>query len=169
MATAARQMRYYLQRRKRMAWMVAADEVRTLFRGYSFGAPCTEADIQRAEAVLGQRLPLMLRELYLAFDGFLGPTSASFFWPLFGREGLVEMNQFYRGDELFPQDLVSQCLFFGDSGGGPQWGFKRDLPGKVIQWDAEWGADFGIVGDSPLDVWRAGRQAYDSLGEEALH
>lgn len=147
--------------------MALADEVRSLFPGHRFGAPCSEADIRRAEAALGEPLPTPLRELYLAFDGFLGSTDAGFFWPLFGREGLVEMNQFYRGDELFPQELVSQCLFFGDNGCGPQWGFKRDLAGKVVQWDAEWGADFEVVGDTPLDVWRAEMQRYESLGEEA--
>jgi hypothetical protein len=147
--------------------MAAADDVRGLFPGHSFGAPRTEADIGRAEAALGELLPPVLRELYLAFDGFLGPTSAAFFWPLFGREGLVETNQFYRGDDLFPQELVSLCLFFGDNGCGPQWGFKRDLPGKVIRWDAGWGAGFEVVGDSPLEVWRAEKQGYDSLGEGA--
>jgi hypothetical protein len=84
--------------------MNAASEVQAMFVGHSFGAPCTEADIRRAEASLGEPLPAILCELYLAFDGFLGPTNASFFWPLFSREGLVEMNQFYRGDALFPQD-----------------------------------------------------------------
>jgi hypothetical protein len=142
------------------------DEVRALFAGHSFGAPCNDADVREAEAALGESLPPVLRELYLAFDGFRGPTNAAFFWPLFGREGLVEMNQFYRGDDLFPQELISQVLFFGDNGCGPQWGFKRDLPGKVIQWDAEWGADFEVIGDSPLDVWRAEKQMYDSLGGE---
>jgi hypothetical protein len=143
--------------------MSQPDEVRALFTGHRFGVSCNEADIRRAEAALGESFPPVLRELYLAFDGFRGPTDAAFFWPLFGEEGLVEMNQFYRGDDLFPQELVSQCLFFGDNGVGPQWGFKRDLPGKVIQWDAEWGADFEVVGDSPLDVWRAEKQLYDSL------
>jgi hypothetical protein len=146
--------------------MTPSDEVRAMFPGHCFGASGTEADILRAEAALGEPLPPVLRELYLAFDGFLGSTNASFFWPLFGREGLVEMNQFYRGDDLFPPDLVSQCLFFGDNGCGPPWGFKRDLPGKVIQWDAEWGADFEVVGDSPLDVWRTEKQSYDSPEKE---
>lgn len=56
------------------------------------------------------------------------------FWPLFAHDehglGLVEMNLFYREDDLFPRGLVSQCLFFGDSGGGPQWGIKQDVPGN---------------------------------------
>ena len=50
----------------------AADEVRAMFPGHSFGAPHTEADIRRAEAALGAPLPVVLRELYLAFDGFHG-------------------------------------------------------------------------------------------------
>jgi cell wall assembly regulator SMI1 len=139
------------------------DEVRLLFAAYSFGPPCPETDIRRAEAALGESFPLAIRELYLAFDGFRGPTNAAFFWPLFGQEGLVEMNQFYRGDDLFPQELVSKCLFFGDNGCGPQWGIKQDLPGKIIQWDAEWGPDFEVVGDSLLQVWGAEKQLYDSL------
>jgi hypothetical protein len=147
--------------------MAVADEVRVLFPGHRFGPPCTEVDLSRAEAALGQPLPPALRELYLAFDGFLGPTDARFFWPLFGREGLVEANRFYRSGDPFPQELVSLCLFFGDNGCGPLWGIKRDLPGEVIQWDAEWGADFEVVGDSPLDVWRGVKQRYDSLSGEA--
>src|SRR4051812_13986193 len=147
--------------------MSQADEIRALFAGHHFGPPCPDTDIRRAESMLGEPLPPALRELYLTFDGFLGSADACFFWPLFGREGLVEMNQFFRGDDLFPQELISQCLFFGDNGCGPQWGIKRDLPGRVIQWDAEWGTDIKVVGDSPLDVWRAEKQMYDSLGEEA--
>lgn len=139
--------------------------VRSLFLGYCFGPPCTEADIRRAEQALGEPLPPVLRELYLAFDGFRGPTEAGFFWPLFATEGFVEMNLFYRGDDLFPQELVTRCMFFGEGGGGPQWGIKLDLPGKVIKWNASWGTDFEIVGDAPLDVWQQEKELYDSLSE----
>jgi cell wall assembly regulator SMI1 len=145
--------------------MSQADAVRSLFAGYTFGPPCTEADLRLAEAVLGEPLPPVLRQLYLAFDGFRGPTEARFFWPLAGYEGLVELNQFYRGDDLYPQELVTQCVFFGDGGGGPQWGIKRDLPGKVIRWNASWWTEFEIAGDSPLDAWRVEKQSYDSLTE----
>ena len=64
--------------------MSQADDVRMLFAGQRFGEPCAEADIQRAEAAIGEPLPVAIRELYLAFDGFLGSTDARFFWPLFG-------------------------------------------------------------------------------------
>ena len=76
-----------------------------LFAGFRIGPPCTEADVHRAEAALGETFPPPLRACYLAFDGFIGPTDARFLWPLFGYPGLVRSNQFYRGDDLF-LDLV---------------------------------------------------------------
>jgi hypothetical protein len=149
--------------------MGMVEDVRAHFAGFAFGLPCAEADIDRAEAVLGEKLPLGLRELYAAFNGFRGPTNAAFFWPLFATlpsdAGLVEMNTFFRGDDVFPQDLVSQCLFFGDDGIGAQWAIARHVPGKVIKWDARWGREFEISGDSPLDAWLAEREIYDRLAE----
>ena len=101
------------------------DEVRRHFAGYDFGPPCAEQQIARAESLLGEAIPPVVRDLYLAFDGFDGPTGAAFLWPLFeeqpGAGGLVEMNLFLRGGE-FPEALVSQCLFYGDPGTGPFWG-----------------------------------------------
>jgi hypothetical protein len=141
------------------------DETQELFAGYEFGPPVSESDIRQAEAKLGEPLPAVLRDLYRAFDGFRGPTNAAFFWPLLGRDGLVEMNWFYRGDPLFPKDLVARCVFFGDDGCGAQWGISRDSLGQVIRWDAEWGSDFEVAGDSPLHAWRAAKQLYDSLSE----
>lgn len=143
--------------------MSEAEELRALFAGHHFGPPCSEIDLERAQAALGGPLPASLRELYLAFDGFLGSTDSNFLWPLFGHEGLVEFNLFYRGDELFPQDLISECLFFGDNGCGQSWAFKRDLPGKIIEWDAEWGVDYELVGDSLIEVWKNEKAKFDSL------
>lgn len=145
--------------------MTPAD-VRHHFAAYEFGSPCTEEQLARAELLLGERIPSLLRDLYLAFDGFLGPTHASFFWPLFekrpGAGALVEMNRFLRSGE-FPEPLMSQCLFYGDAGVGPCWGLKRDMPGKIILWDAEWGDDFEIVGTNPLEVWLEGKRKHDAL------
>lgn len=145
--------------------MSQPDVVRAHFAGFEFGPPCSEAEIQRAEEALSEELPPVLRELYLAFNGFLGPTKAAFFWPLLAPRplygALVEMNRFLRSGEPFPQDLVSQCLFFGGNGIGPSWGIKKDLPGKMIQWDARWGPDFEIAGESPLEVWLVEKRFYE--------
>ena len=143
--------------------MKQADEVRALFTGNYFGAPCSTEELSRAESELGEQLNPELRELYLSFNGFHGPTDAGFFWPLWGDNGFVQLNKFYREDDLFPRELMLLCMFFGDGGGGSHWGYKRDLPGKIILWDAEWGADFEVVGNSPLEVWRNEKVLYDSL------
>jgi hypothetical protein len=61
------------------------------------------------------------------------------------------------------REFVSRCLFFGDDGIGGYWGIKRDLPGKVIRWDAEWGEDFEVDGDDPLAAWLAEKQRYEAI------
>jgi hypothetical protein len=73
------------------------------------------------------------------------------------------MNRFFRSAPEFPTKFVSQCLFFGDDGIGGSWGFKRDLPGKVIRWDPEWGEAFEVDGDDPLAAWLAERKKYETI------
>jgi hypothetical protein len=145
-------------------------EVRHHFADYPFGEPCKLAEIARAESLLGQPIPTVLRDLYINFDGFLGPTGASFLWPLFekkpGRGALVEMNRFLRDDDIFPKALTSKCLFYGDAGVGSQWGVKADLAGKIVLWDAEWGEDFEIVGTDILEVWLEEKRKYDELASQ---
>lgn len=142
-------------------------EVRRHFAGYSFGEPCTAEQLVQAEMLLRQPIPAELRQFYLGFNGFLGPTNAQFFWPLLeekpGKSALVEMNRFFRDDDVFPRELTSACLFYGDAGGGSQWGLKADLPGKIILWDPEWGVDFEVVGTDMLEVWLQEKRKYDDL------
>lgn len=144
------------------------EDVRKYFTGCSFGDPCTPQQLAEAESELRQPIPETLRSLYSNFNGFLGPTDAQFFWPLFKlsewKLGLVDMNRFLRDDPIFPQVLMSQCLFYGDAGIGPLWGLKADLPGQVILWDAEWGDDFEIVGTDIVGVWLHEKRKYDETG-----
>ena len=150
--------------------MGMAEDVRRVFTNdydeYVFGPPCTESDIERAEAALGEPLPPALRELYLAFNGFTGCTGASFFWPLFGELSLVETNWLYRSDDVFPRATTAACLFFGDNACRRLWAFKRDMPGRVIQWNLSWPDEVDDVGDSPLAVWTAEKRRYDELAAE---
>lgn len=146
-----------------------AEKVKAAFPDAIYGAPCADDELRRARVVLGEPLPSVLETFYRAFNGFRGPTNAAFFWPLFASPeaptGLVDMNQFFRKniDDPFPLEIVSQCLFFGDDGVGAQWGYKKDLPGKIIKWDAEWGTDVEVIGDSPLDAWLAEKELYERL------
>ena len=143
--------------------MSLATQVSELFHGFAFGTPATPDDLQRAEGELGEPIPPVLRDLYLAFDGFLGPTNAQFLWPLFAENGLVRFNNFLRAGDEFPHEFVSSCIFFGDEGIGAMWGIKRDLPDAIILWDAEWGEDYEIVGSSPLDDWTRSKRDYEGL------
>ena len=43
---------------------------------------------------------------------------------------------------------------------------KKDLPGKIILWDAEWGDDFEVVGTDVLEVWIEEKRKYDDLERE---
>jgi hypothetical protein len=148
-------------------------DVRSNFADCSFGAPCTEADLLRAEAALGEDLPSVLRELYRGFDGFRDPDDNQFLWPLFalqlGQEALVETNQFFREGHFLSQDLAAQCLFFGAHACGPEyaWGIKRDLPGKVIEVHPYSDAPFSVIGNSPLDVWLAFKHQMREMRREA--
>lgn len=144
----------------------AANEVREHFQGFEFRPPCTEEDLILAEESLGQRVPPAIRSLYLAFDGFRGPTNARFMWPLFGRDGLVEFNRFLRSGREFPKAFVSSCLFYGDAGIGDMWGIKDDLPGSVIRWNASWGEDFEEAGATPIDVWLKEKAVYDDRARD---
>ncbi|MBA4190392.1 MAG: hypothetical protein C0467_20585 [Planctomycetaceae bacterium] len=146
------------------------EDVRRLFTDdydeYVFGPPCSEAEVEQAEAALGEPLPPHLRELYLAFNGFTGCTGAAFLWPLFGELSLVVTNQLYRGDGVFPQAITSGCLFFGDNGCRQLWAFKRDAPGRVVRWNLSWPDAVEDAGDSPLAAWAAEKQIYDELASE---
>jgi hypothetical protein len=146
--------------------MNIVDGVRSHFGGYHCGPPCAASDVAQAEIDLGERLPDDLRELYRSFDGFCGPTSAQFLWPLFGPSGLVEMNRHLRTGAEFPRELVLCSVFFGDPGYGDLWGISSCAPGKIIKWSPSWGADFEVAGDALLDVWIAEKQLYDRLAEE---
>ena len=142
------------------------EAIRFHFADCPFGEPCSEAEIRRAESMLNEPIPLPLRELYLAFNGFYG--LASFFWPLFATAdcpslGLVDYNTEMRRQSslmsCFPP-FVSDSLFFG--GNERMWGIKNDLPDHIIEWNP-WDDGFKIVGRTPLEVWLAEKKCYDEL------
>lgn len=146
------------------------EAVKQLFAGNRFGPPCDEARLAAAEAELRVMIPPELRRFYLAFDGFLGPTAAYFFWPLFARDnrseiGFVERNKWLRTSFEFPKELMHQCLFFGDDGCGSSWGLHQQVPGKVIEWEGALGDEFRIAGTDPADVWSRTKERYDRAPE----
>jgi len=143
-----------------------AEIIRAQFAGFEFGSRCAEADVAHAEQILGSRLPPAIRDLYLAFDGFQGPTNARFMWPLLGKDGLVEFNLFLRNGSEFPKSFGSSCVFYGDAGIGDMWGIKDDLHDRVIRWSASWGEDYEESGATPLEAWLKEKSSYEQLGKK---
>ncbi|WP_435015425.1 SMI1/KNR4 family protein [Tundrisphaera sp. TA3] len=148
--------------------MSIADEVRLVFSGFDFGPPCDAEEIDRAENELGHPLPALLRELYLSFDGFRGPTDAGFFSPLLrrdnlGSESLVSYTLWLRCEDYFPEVLQASVVF-GNDGCGSDWGMRFDSGHEVFEWRAGQGESYLVVGKSPLDAWRRGKALYsDSI------
>ena len=151
--------------------MSIAHEVRCIFEGFNFGPPCTPEDLVRAEHELGHPLPAVLRELYLSFDGFLGPTAAVFFSPLLQRDNsagdsLVSFTRFLRGEDYFP-GFHQRAVIFGSDGCGSNWGMLIDSPGVVFEWHPEQGEEYTVVGTSPLDAWLKGKALYEDSAPDA--
>jgi hypothetical protein len=129
----------------------------------SFGQPCSDEQIADAERQLGQALPVALRRLYHAFDGFRGPTNAAFLWPLFGDNGLVRSNLHGRKEPWAPR-WCGQVIIFGDNGVGDYWGINLTEPAGVVEWRPIDGEEFSIAGPSILNVWEREQQQYDGAG-----
>jgi hypothetical protein len=146
--------------------MSMAQEVRRSFEGFEFGPPCTHGDLARAERELGHALPAILRDLYLAFDGFLGPTAAPFFYPLLpGGEpeilSLVGLTLFLRGEDYFPE-FLQEAVVFGDYGCGSHWGIRLNSPDELFEWYPSDGHHYSVVEGNPMTVWVERRAWYES-------
>ncbi|WP_435010977.1 SMI1/KNR4 family protein [Tundrisphaera lichenicola] len=143
------------------------EDVLEAFAGYPFGPPCTQDELDEAEWTLGHPLPEVLRDLYTSFDGFSGPTSAVFFYPLirprpFSDVTLVEQTLRLRFDDNFG-NFFRHAVLFGDYGCGTSWGIRLDAPDQIFQWNPSDGEPHEIVGFDPLTDWLDQKQRYDAL------
>lgn len=146
--------------------MFKSEDVRSVFPEGVFRAPATSEEIAEAERLLGHHLPRQLRELYLAFNGFLGPSNAPFLFPLLERPGphgesLVTYTLFFRGEGYFP-DWVQRAIAVGDNGTGAAWFMLIDKGNHLVQWDAGW-EEYEFIDGSLLDAWIKEKALYGSF------
>ena len=149
--------------------MFTPADVRRAFPEASFSSPASEATIAGAERQLGQPLPQFLRELYLEFDGFLGPTGSPFLFPVLtppreGAETLTTYTQFFRTETGMP-DWLKNAVVVGDDGTGMAWFVLLDENLKIVRWDAEW-EEYEAVEDGLLEEWIRAKEHYDRLLRE---
>jgi hypothetical protein len=146
--------------------MSRPEEVCIAFPEATFRAPATSEEVAEAERLLGHLLPPQLRELYLEFNGFQGPTNAPFLFPLLERPGprgksLVTYTLFFRGEDYFPE-WVQRAIALGDNGTGTAWFMLVDEGDRLVRWDAEW-EEYETVEGSLLDAWVREKALYESF------
>lgn len=146
--------------------MFKPEDVRQAFENGVFRRPAIAAMIAQVEQDLGHALPDQLRSLYLAFDGFQGPTGSNFLFPVLerttpGSESLLTYTQFFRGEDYFPEWL-RRAIAVGDNGTGATWFMLLEEGERLVRWDAEW-EEYEEVDGTLLDAWIAERKLYESV------
>jgi hypothetical protein len=144
--------------------MGLVEETGRCFPKARFRPAATEQEIARAEAEFGVRLPPVLREMYLAFDGFredLG--NAAYLLPLTESDGagsMVSTNQFLWREfgARFPRIGLDRFLFFGMSGGDEYLGIRISDWAEIVAYHHHMEDEYEVVGSDILQVYMNDRQ-----------
>ncbi len=147
--------------------MTTPEQLRNSFPNGVFGAPVSAQVIAEVEAELGHALPQVLRDLYLDFDGFMGPLNTPFLFPLRERpnamqESLLSFTRFLRDEDYCPPWL-HRAVAIGGDGSGSAWFVLLESPDGAVRWEAEWGPEYEQLEGSLLDIWLSKKAALDSL------
>lgn len=130
------------------------DRIRSAMPSASFRPPATPAMIDASERAVGVIFPDWLREIYLACNGFVGPTGVRYLYPLEGPEGLVEFTLFLRMEWSLP--WLDRAVVFSDNGVGTSctvhW---AACDGRLIEWCYGDGGEFTVVDGTFYEVLRS--------------
>src|SRR5687768_1962049 len=127
--------------------------LREAMRVESFGPPAHPDRIAEAEQRLGVEFPSWLRDLYLACDGFTGPTAWPYLLPLGGRDGVIEFNEFLRGEDWAPVWLPRAVVFATDTGSGTGTVNFAVLDGELIEWCLGDGSEYTAFDGTIYDLY----------------
>ena len=129
----------------------------------SFGLPADLLAIRTAEDRLGVLFPQWLRDLYLACDGFLGPTAWPYLFPLEGGDGVVEFTEFLRGEDWTPPWLTRAVVFGSNVGGGTGTVNYAALDGELIEWCLGDGGEATRFDGSVIDLYRREQALWNQI------
>jgi len=132
------------------------------------GDPAQPDEIDRAECALGVRFPSILRELYLACDGFREPKgNAKYLLSLADEDfigSLIETTrslwadrEYWKPTGIDPTDFI----FFGYSSADEVWGIRIDAPHEVIEYHHNQEDEVTRLGEDVFEVFRNDFQKYD--------
>ena len=141
------------------------NRIRSAMPDASFDPPATSAMIDAAEGALGVPLPDWLREIYLACNGFRGPTDVRYLYPLDGREGVAEFTFFLRTEWSLP--WLSRAIVFSDNGvGGTCTVHWAALDGMLIEWCYGDGEEYTVVDGDLYDVLSREQVMWDEMEDD---
>ena len=129
----------------------------------SFFPPADLAAIASAEIELGVQFPAWLREMYLACDGFHGPTAWPYLLPLSGYEGAVEFNEFLRSEFLYVPWLAQAVVFGSNLGSGTSSVHFAAFNGELIEWCLGDGSEFTRFNGTVYDLYRREQVMWDTI------
>lgn len=147
------------------------EKIKQYFTNGRFSFPATEKEVNEVENKLGIKIPAVLKELYLSFDGFReGTGNSSYLIPLRYNEGtgsLVEINKFYWGEymEYYPNLNFKNYLFFGSSSSDEIWGINLDNETEIIAYHHHMEDEYEIAGNDISQVYINDQESFrESIG-----
>jgi hypothetical protein len=139
------------------------DHISEIMRAKKFFPPADPAEIDDVEKKLGVQFPGWLRQIYLAADGFLGPTGVRYLYRLRGGDGVLDFNKFLR-QEWNEATWLSKAIVFADNGvGGTLTVHWAALNGKLIEWCYGDDSEYQVLDVDIFDVWAREQSKWDEL------
>lgn len=135
------------------------EEIKSYFKNGKFNPPAINQDIVEVEDELGIKFPVVLRELYLAFNGFREEIGgAAYLLPLKSdKDGssVLEMNKFFKEEykQYYPSLDFSNYLFYGSSCRDEFWAINLSNKYEVIAYHHHMEDEYEIVGSNIFEVY----------------
>ena len=138
-------------------------KIRSAMKAEEFKPPAAAALIEDVERGLGITFPSWLREVYLACNGFTGPTGVRYLYPLEGPGGALDWTLFLRDEPWWP-DWLDRSIIFSDNGLGgsitTHWGV---LDGDLIEWCYGDVDDYSILNFDIYELWAREQRWWNEL------
>ena len=139
------------------------EQISAVMRVEQYFPPTDSADIDQVERELGVPFPHWLRRLYLASNGFIGPTGVRYLYRLREPNGMSDFTVFLR-QEWADAAWLKHAIIFGENGlGGSstvQWG---TLDGQLIEWCYGDGIEYQLLNFDVFGLWAREQRMWDEL------
>ena len=128
----------------------------------SFGQPATTTEIAEVELALDVKFPGWLRHLYLACNGFTGPSGWPYLLALGDSDGVLQFNLFLRAEFAYPW-LNRAVIFASNTGSGTSTVHFAAVDGKLVEWCIGDEDEYTTFKHSIFDLYKREQAAWDKI------